>query len=323
MRDDEEFGHFKGAKVGPGETYYAVVDDTYQPVTEVFSVIRSNRVVGHITVGKDESIPGVVEVSTRAPPHARNPDADRYINNGPLSFGAVTETGEVGTYVGETTGVAPGVGTSNYSLDETNRFEQASQVLERKSSEVAPTGGSGSVSGYVPNWNGNYIGGSSWVGCSPLAAGMAIGYHESGYDRDELVETLADKMNTRDVGNREGLTLPTDIDKGIDSYTGDSDYSGDNNYYNRPDAAKSGVDNNNPPLVSTLGDKESGRGQSIGKNKLEGKLVGHTETIKGYDEENKWIGTDLYLKTNTGWGNSRELKVGGYLDTYMITNITP
>ncbi len=326
IEERKDFNAFKRGKVADRELYYAITEDgDYYPTAWVFSVKADQNTVGHMTVGADSSQPGVLEWGTSKPPHDQIPDAAYYINQSPLSFGVV-ETSNDDEYIDFMTGSSIPIehATSDYTLDNENRFESAGQVIEQQSKEPSSMG-SGEVNGYVPNWNGNDIG-NDWPGCSPLAAGMAIGYHEdTNYgDRENLVLTLADKMNTGTINGKEGMTWPWNIDGGIEKYDGENNYSAQNCYYGRPNAAKSGVNNNNPPIVSTLGDKESGK-SSTQDVKATGwdAPVGHTETITGYEEDNELIGTNLYLKTNTGWGNTRELLVGDYFDTYMITTISP
>lgn len=111
---------------------------------------------------------------------------------------------------------------------------------------------------------------------------------------------------------------------GIEGY--DSSYSASNNYTGRPAAAKGGVDSNNPPFVNTLGDKEAGKTDVVSDEVSPSDwdvLVGHSETVVGYEEEGSWSGTDLYLDTHNTWGSTRTVLVGDYWDTYMITTVEP
>lgn len=318
---------FAPEAVGSPTLYYGLTsDDEYVPAVYVCPVVRDGDDVGHITVGARESMPPIVEYGTDPAPHRRREAIGgalgqsldgRLLYQSPLAFGVVVDGRAV---------VDLGGGFS-YGLDIAGRVDPGAgadhadawatvESLSKDDLRDAPfeTADSGTIYG-VPNWS-DYN--DDWSGCSPIAASMAIGYHEgtSYYDRDELIDALNDSMNT----DSEGLTWPWNIPSGIEGY--DPGYDATNHYIGRPGAATGGVDDDEPPIVSTLGDKEAGKNGTPAPEGWD-LPVGHTETVVGYEEEDSWFGTDLYLDTHNTWGGTRTLLVGGYLDTYMITTVSP
>ncbi len=166
----------------------------------------------------------------------------------------------------------------------------------------------------VPNWTEGDTDDSwnEWDGCSPIAASMAIGHHEgtSYSDRDALIDSLHQKMSTRDVpGAGSGLTIPGDIPRGIRKYdSGDNDYeSPENNFVDvgltRPEQTKNQIDDGNPLLLSTM--------------PLDVSLVGHTETVVGYDDA-----SNFYYKCHDTYGGTSWIRHKNWL-TGFTTPVTP
>ncbi|MDQ2051326.1 C39 family peptidase [Natronolimnohabitans sp. A-GB9] len=335
----EAYNDFSAGRVERPELYYSLTREEATtdlvPTAYVFPVTDDDDHVGHITVAAQSTMPPVLEYATTPAPHvnlgrvgARTDSSlssgKQFLYQGPLSFGvsAVTKTtGELGEqFIDLERGlsydleIAPRI-NPNTGAD---RSEQWESVLESSDDvaafSVAPQS-SGSISG-VPNWTDT--GFSDWPGCSPIAAAMSLGYHETNPSRTDLIDGLNDAMDT----DSDGMTWPQNIPSGIEDY--DSSYSASNNYIGRPSAAKGGVNNNNPPIVSTLGDKEDGKGDTadVSPDSWDS-LVGHSETVVGYEEDSSILGTDLYLDTHNTWGGTRTLLVGDYWETYMITEIEP
>ncbi|WP_379778354.1 hypothetical protein [Halorubrum tibetense] len=332
----EAYRGFTEATVKTPELYYSLTgrrsDTDVVPSVYVFPVVDGNDHVGHVTTGAQEKMPPVVEYGTDPAPHLEteqtlsqdglSPSSEReYLFQGPLSFGisAIDETtGEeyFVNLVSRLTQKLEDTPKINPSTDHTEGWNTLTNPDKADLSDVEPLN-SGSITD-VPNWTDT--GYSNWPGCTPIAAAMCIGYHESFPNRTDIIDGLNDEMNT----NPNGRTWPHNMPSGIEGY--DSSYSASNNYTGRPAAAKGGVDSNNPPFVNTLGDKEAGKTDVVSDEVSPSDwdvLVGHSETVVGYEEEGSWSGTDLYLDTHNTWGSTRTVLVGDYWDTYMITTVEP
>lgn len=332
------YQEFTGATVKSPELYYSLTggesDTDVVPSVYVFPVVDDNDHVGHVTTGAQQEMPPVVEYGTGPVPHLKTEQAlsqdglslsseSQYLFQGPLSFGisAIDKgTGEE-YFVNLVSGLAQKLEDTpkiNPSTDHTESWDTLTSPNKADLSDIEPLD-SGSISG-VPNWTDT--GYSSWPGCTPIAAAMCIGYHESSPNRTDIIDGLNDEMET----TSEGETAPDDMPSGIEGY--DSTYSASNNFIGRPAAVKSGVNSNNPPFVNTL-DIETPKNETdvvseeVSPSEEEWDLVGHSETIVGYEEEGSWTGTDLYLDTHDTWGGTRTILVGDYWDTYMITTIEP
>ncbi|WP_152420062.1 hypothetical protein [Halorubrum distributum] len=332
----ELYREFAGATIEKPKLYYSLTkkgaDSDVVASVYVFPVVDGNTHVGHVTTGAHQEMPPVVEYGTDPAPHLEteqvvshdglSPSSEtQHLFQGPLSFGikANSERADEEYFVNLMTGGAQKLENApkiNPTTDHTQRWDKLTDPDEADLSDVEPLN-SGSVSD-VPNWTDT--GYSEWPGCTPIAASMCIGYHETNPNRTDIIDGLNDEMNT----NPNGRTWPQYMPSGIEGY--DSSYSASNNYTGRPAAAKGGVDDNNPPFVNTLGDKEAGK-KDVAPDGIQPPewdvLVGHSETVVGYEEEGSWTGTDLYLDTHNTWGSTRTVLVGDYWDTYMITTVEP
>ncbi|OIB59259.1 hypothetical protein [Natrialba sp. SSL1] len=333
----EAYEEFSTGTVQSPELYYSLTgDDTDEavlPTVYVFPVTTDGTHVGHITIGAQEWMPPVVEYGTEPAPHVHldtitssAPSSlsfeDTLLFQGPLSFGieASTRDGDRESdakFVDLERGFAQDLAaTPRIEADPDNAYADGWDDLGESPSssdvgslEPAPED-SGSVSGSVPNWTDT--GYSDWPGCSPIAAAMAVGYHLTSPNRTDLIDGLNDEMMT----DSDGLTMPQFIPSGITAHSG---MPAENHYIHRPTVATAAVDSDNPPLVSTMGDKEDGQ-EGVQPHDWD-EPIGHTETIVAYEEDSQIIGTNLYLDTHNTWGGTRTLEVGDYLDTYMITTV--
>lgn len=329
------FSAFKSAELGQPELFYLSQGGEYVPGAWVYPIEDGGSEVGHVAAGAQRWLPRVIKTSTGPAPQHRverlktvaQANEPRFLYDHPLVFGVEIEANAAdGTsqFVDLQTGKVSGI--------DHDEVYQAKSAAKRDASDTDPTELETSVSSFeptsseeisgVPNWDGRKCG-DDWVGCTPTASAMCIGFHEYVSDECDLMWTLNDNMGT----NSDGETWPrlpwpkSDFVTGISDY---GSYSGSNTYYGRRSEIKSQIDSGNPCIVSYFGDKGSAastedNGDSAMPSKIPDMPVGHSETGWGYEDDDG----DLYVSTHDTYGNTNELVLTSVTDAYLAQSIEP
>lgn len=324
----DEFENWERGKVGPSELFYTPRgtnrSNNYEPAAYVFSIDSQGKSIGYMTVAANKRLSPILGYGTGPAPQNRldrvGPNANagslsvgnRYLYLNGMSYGieATDHDAPRGLHArfldlkgGFSIPLPERKGVSSFE-NNNDKAEQSWRTIDKNS----PTAWVGQVKTQrstddnvypnVPNWsNGdNDDSWAKWDGCSPIAASMVIGYHENtiSSNRDALIDTLHQHMSTRDIpflGN--GLTIPGDIPRGIRNYdSGTYDYESPSNNFtgvitSRKQQTRNHIGDDNPIMLSTM-DLE---------------LVGHSETVVGYDDANSF-----YYKCHDTYGGVNWIK---------------
>jgi len=180
-----------------------------------------------------------------------------------------------------------------------NALEQKRSLLETASSKKNPQKpifqqSLGWIDGVPPyEW---------YLGCTPTAAGMVIGYWDShGYPNfpgeKTLVEELADAMSTSDWPRLEGETYPWDMDNGIETVSinhGYSNFNASNDYLISWSEVTNEI-NANRPFVLSMNDGGTGSGRTE-------PYGDHSVAALGYSDNN--IYGEKYVFIYDTWDNN-------------------
>ncbi|QCW04207.1 hypothetical protein [Natrinema pallidum] len=344
----EHFEEFDPNGLAQPELFSAAVTRNgareYVPAAWVFPIETDGTAVGHIAIGAQPWLPPVIRCGTgTAPQHraaemtiagdgARRSDADasRFVYRHPMMFGLELQSDRqrqpvfVDLYSGVATTVDD-VPTYEPSKMETTQAEAQWQGIrqsrQRNETLSYSASSSGRISG-VPNWDGDVCS-TDWIGCSPVAGSMVIGYHENATGIEcDLMDELADEMDTDD----EGRTKPWNIPDGIENY--DSSYTAHNTYHGRRSEIMDEIDSERPCIVSYWGNKASTASAESGNVDVPDwipELVGHSETAVGYeqDENSWWDPTEpsLHVTTYDTYGEVNELTFSSSSLSFFITSI--
>ncbi|RZH66332.1 hypothetical protein [Natrinema altunense] len=345
----EHFEAFDPNGLAQPELFYAAVDrngaQEYLPAAWVYPIETDGTEVGHIAIGAQPWLPPVIRCGTGTAPQHRaaemtitrdsaarsDADASRFVYRHPMTFGLELRSDghRQPVFVDLYSGVAATVDDLppyEPSKMETTQAEAQWQGIRRsrRRNETLSysASSSGSISG-VPNWDGDVCS-TDWIGCSPVAGSMVVGYHENttGIECD-LMDELADEMGTDD----EGRTKPWNIPAGIENY--DSSYNAHNTYHGRRSEIMSEVDSERPCIVSYWGDKSSTVSAESGDIDVPDwvpELVGHSETAVGYEQDDNswWDPTEppLHVTTYDTYGDVNELTFTSSSLSFFITSIS-
>jgi hypothetical protein len=340
----DEFSKWERGDVSSPELFQLPTSNgsatTYAPAVYVFPIKNSGNQVGHISISARTQLPPVLGYSTNPAPQLRleavtESDVlgalsfgDKFIYLGGMSYGIeAVNPGAASEEKKRYVDLRGNYSTALHSVDSIESFEVSSDAASRQWKAVNNTSPSqhvGSVTTQsrnadeevsgVPNWTegDNDDPWAEWDGCSPIAASMAIGHHEgtSYSDRDGLIDVLHQRMSTRDVsGVGDGLTIPGDIPRGIRNYDqGDHNYKSPSNNFtgvglSRKQQTKNQIGDGNPLLLSTM--------------PVDATLVGHTETVVGYED-----GSNFYYKCHDTYGGVNWIRHKNWL-TGFTTPVTP
>ncbi len=350
VRRRDAFTQFDPNGIGNPELFYAVANGTYVPVAWVFPIWNGRSAVGHISIGAQTWMPPVIQYGTGlAPQHrlAETKDSEtvagleygekpRFLYGNPMAFGVEAQSaGGLDDTEWKFVDLKrkfpiPRDRISAYGADvrAASRAETEWRRIQvhvergRTLSYGTSARSTGSISG-VPNWSNC---GSSWDGCVPIAASMAIGYHEGvpSWNRCDLIHELADNMDT----NSDGETWPWNITDGIEEY--DSSYDASLTEYGRRSEVMDQIDSGAPCLVCYWGNMDASLAslpRTPTADTVKDQFVGHAETATGYeaDDNSWWNPTDpsVYVTTHDTYGGVNELKLSTSSPAYFVTSIEP
>lgn len=359
----EHFSEFDPEGLAQPELFYSVSETgTYRPAAWVYPIRVDGEEVGHVAVSARPDSPGVIRSSTGIAPQTRLQrnrtlrsqtkragDGPRFIYNNPMSFGVEIPAMNVsGTETAE--GGKPMFADLKHgytaSIDAAATPESASQT-DGKSTAARTTMGvaqseetsfsplsTGSISS-VPNWDGDLCSiGKNWVGCTPAASSMCIGYHENISDRDcDLMWELNDLMGT----DSDGITLPLNpggksFASGIANYDGKYDYTPRNIARGgRRSEIKDQIDSGNPCLLSHWW--KDNFEIDIDWDHIDNPEdfvelpIGHSETVFEYEEgDNPWWNPTeptMYVSTYDTYGDVDEFTLKSTSVKFLVQTIEP
>jgi hypothetical protein len=330
-----EFDDWRAEGVASPELFYARVRDgsgtraKYIPSAWAFPVERGAENVGYIAVDAAGSGTSVLTFGRSTAPQRRLESAQRvardrdrttngrFLYHSGVKFGVETTDERIVDLRGQW--------LSHISSLERPEHLRAGYRSEDDGDDAQDWSGDtdDEISG-VPNWTESDSGGGSsteigtgddewneWDGCSPIAASMAIGFHEDisesdDDDRESLIDRLHKKMNTND----EGGTRPNDIDGAIDKYdAGEHDYNGTNRHHEEKGNIKDAVGNDNPCLLNMW--------KGPYTDDYDEEIIGHSVTVVGY----RTTSSGMRHKVHNGYNESPDrVKQGNWRDA-MITRI--
>ncbi|MEZ3145631.1 C39 family peptidase [Halobaculum sp. MBLA0143] len=283
----EQFAAWEGAGLGQPTTFHArnaARGPAAVPAVYVFPVQEGGRDLGYVTAGARPEWADVIEYSTATPPqrrvaatraHARRHGArptDRLLYHGGVKYGVELADGR-------------GVNVRNGRAAPLTEIDPSRVAAQPTGVTTADTTTDVTADSHyydwlweVPAWTESDTDDpwDDWDGCVPIAASMALAYHEDVGEsvKEVYIDDLHEDMNTNDAGS----TFPTDIDNGINEFdTGDDSYNGRNIYlWSHPNFTKQEIGAGRPFLLNmTSGDQADDRNQNYGN---------HTVTVVGYDE---------------------------------------
>ncbi|WP_222914435.1 C39 family peptidase [Natrinema sp. SYSU A 869] len=329
------------------ELFYSVSETgTYRPAAWVYPIETDGEEVGHVAVSARPDSPGIIRCSTGVAPQTRLrhnrtlrskvgrvKDGPRLIYNNPMSFGVEVPTTNVAGAEAAEDGKSAFVDLKHgltASINAVANPESATQTdgtltVDRTTLEEAEETSFSSLStesiSNVPNWNAHRCG-SNWVGCTPAASSMCIGYHENISSRDcDLMWELNDHMGT----NSNGETVPTDFVSGIEDY--DSSYSASNTVWGRRSKIKNQIDSGNPCVLSHWFNSSLDKSDIDGVEDLKDIAVGHSETAYEYEEDdNPWYDPTepaLYVTTHDTYGSVNEISLKSTTVMFLVQSIEP
>lgn len=332
-----EFSNWQRKGVQSPELFYAKVKDSsagddatgveYVPSAWVFPIEDDGEDAGYMTIDAISPHTPVLAYGKSKAPQRKLDDAVRtarasghslrkkYIYHSGVEFGVETTGGHA-------------MDLRQQSVKRVGPAESVNSVREISTEDTYTTmhgdvqdwSGSttDSVSGNPPNWtdSDNDDPWDKWDGCSPIAASMAIGYHEGinpgEYNKiDSLIDTLHKKMNT-DYG---GSTLPINVDGGIEKYDrGSYSYNATNRHWNPKGNIKDSIGNDNPCMLNMTKSPYT---------KKEGNL-GHSVTVVGYRTMScGWFCSYTHHKVHNGYGTHVDRIANGNWTDAVITRIKP
>lgn len=343
----EQFSDLNPEGLAQPELFYSVSETgTYRPAAWVYPIETDGKEVGHIAVSARPDSPGVIRCSTGFAPQTqlqhnrtlqsevgRLEDGVRFIYNNPMCFGVEVPTTNVAgaeaaengksTFVDLKHGFTAPISAVSKpeSTIQTDRESTADRITLEEVKETSFSSlSTESISG-VPNWDANLCG-PDWVGCTPAASSMCIGYHENISSRDcDLMWELNDLMGT----NSDGETVPTDFDDGIEDY--DSSYSASNTVWERRSEIKNQIDSGNPCVISHWFNSSLDKSEIDDVEDLKGIAVGHSETAYEYEEGDDpvWNPTEptLYVTTHDTYGDINEITLKSTTLLFLVQSIDP
>ena len=346
----EQFSRLGLGRLAQPELFYSVSEDrTYSPAAWVYPIKTASKEVGHIAVSARPDSPGIIRCSTGRSPQTqlrhtrtlrsedrRTQDGSRFIYNNPMSFGIeiqmtnvedaeVAEGGE-SAFVDLKHGFTASIdAVANPKSDTQANGASTVDLTEIKEAEDTSFGplSTGSISG-VPNWDADQCG-TNWVGCTPAASSMCIGYHEDISSRDcDLMWELNDLMGT----NSDGETLPynpigKDFIDGIEEYN--SSYSASNTVSERRSEIKNQINSGNPCLLGHWFNSSIDKSVIKSPKDLLELPVGHSETAYEYEEDDSpWYDPTeptLYVTTYDTYGGVNEFSLSSTTLLYLVQSI--
>lgn len=343
-----EFSNWQKKGVQSPELFYAKVkdsssgdDDTgveYVPSALVFPIEDDGEDAGYMTIDAISPHTPVLAYGKSKAPQRKLDDAVRtarasghslrqkYIYHSGVEFGVETTGGHA-------------MDLRQQSIKRVDPAESVNSVREMSTESTyttmrdEPPEWSGStddsVAGNPPNWTESDDGGdtdteigtgrdswSDWDGCSPVAASMAIGYHEgiNEWEDDKinaLIDILHKKMNTSSGGS----TRPDRIDGGIEKYnSGNKSYNATNRYWNPRGNIKDSVGNDNPCMLNMTNSGYTKHNSDFG----------HSVTAVGYRTMSCGLFCDYtHYKVYSGHGTKPDRVANGNWLKAMVTRIKP
>lgn len=350
--DRSEFDDWRAQGVKQPQLYYGKVESgssvEYVPRAWVFAVENGGDDVGYVAIDAQQLDVPVLAYGKSVAPHKRTKGAEkvarangtsvhsRFIYQGGVEFGIETTDRRMVDlrdqrikHRGAVKNAANLKPTTNPQTDSKQVETEASFGNEKENAPNWSGSTDGSISG-VPNWTDsdgtgasstNYGSGDdtwdAWDGCTPIAASMAIGYHENIAEwesnaKDALIDRLHVDMDT----SPDGITSFDDVASGIDNYAeGNNSYNGNTNQFEIKGNVRDAVGNNNPPVLN----------MSNGPYTKDDNLFnGHSVCVVGYREENCGIlCSNFYHKVHNGYNESPDRVSNGNWTHAWITRIKP
>lgn len=337
-RSEYERWHRTGVKAP--ELFYAKVasGDTiaYEPRAWVFPIEEHGDDVGYITIDAGQEYAPVLVYGRGTAPHRKldtaqqvakatgNSIRKRFLYHGGVEFGVETTDGRMVDLRGSRVRPRPPA----KSVESLQPTQTDAMSPGQSSGPPEWSGPTDEEIDSVPNWGQSDLGDANdtdfgsgpdewaeWDGCTPVAASMAIGYHEGledkPSDRDEreaLIDHLHVEMNT----DYDGTTSRSDVASGIENYDeGSHSYDADLRSYLVKRRIKNQVSNGNPPLLHMT------------NGPYTDKKEGHTVCVRGFREESCGLFcTDFYHKVLNGYDDPPEMVYHGNWDNAAATKIT-
>ena len=333
--ESPEFDDWRAEGLASPELFYARVRDgsgtgtTYIPSAWVFPVENGPENVGYIAVDAAGSETSVLAFGRSTAPQRRLESArrvakergrttnGRFLYHSGVKFGVETTDGRIVDLRGQWL-------SQIGSLERPEHLRAGYRSKDDGDDAEDWSGDTDDEIYGVPNWTESDPGdGSStdigtgrddwdyWDGCTPIAASMAIGFHEDvdeyeDEDREALIDRLHKKMNTND----DGSTRPDNIDGAIDKYdAGQHDYNGTNRHHEEKGNIKDAVGNDNPCLLNMWNGPYT--------NDSDKTFVGHSVTVVGY----RTTSSGMRHKVHNGYNQSPDRVRQGNWSDAMITRI--
>lgn len=342
--DSSEYSDWSKDGVRAPKLFHAKVRDgdgvSYVPRAWVFPVEDGGSDVGHITIDADQFEVPVLSFGRGKAPQRRltaakkvakaygSPVHDRFLYHGGVTYGVESADDMIVDLRGQVMrGLRPAESADSMKpTHDRNGNKKDSYTTAATGDKLTHGDWSGETDdevSNVPNWTETDSGGASstsygtgddswndWDGCTPVAASMAIGYHEGidewdDNDREALIDRLHDDMDTSD----DGVTKEWNSATGIDNYSeGSHSYNGNNNQFNLKGNIRDGIGNDNPTLLNMTNGPYTKDAQWVN---------GHTVCVVGYRD-----GNGFYHKVHQGYDDPPDRVANGNWTHAWVTRIS-
>lgn len=282
----EEYSDWRASGVKSPELFYSKTRDgssvQYVPRSWIFPIENKGEDVGYINISARQTEQPVLTFGGSQAPQRRLTEVKRNLPASSKSLsGKFIYNGGVEYMINQSPSHAVDLRSGRRKKYPGARSVEAlmpASTASESESDGAPNWGSDPVSDEilnVPNWTETDDGGGSvtyigtgrdawdsWDGCIPVAASLALGYHEGitnadDYEREALIDRLHKKMNTTDSGS----TYWSDIPPGIEDYTeGTHSYTATNQSAEKKTYTRREIGNDRPLLLNMMNGPYTGPG---------------------------------------------------------------